>query len=520
MSLKKNIIFNFLMSSLIIAVLAVASYVNFIEIRKDIRLADNLRSESLQLRRHEKNYFLYMNAAEIQDVHIYLKELRDIIREGSQIDGSGKLQELESVITEYEGRFKKIETFVTEFHREFDALKASHPDHAVFSPLIESTFLEQPSVNARLLEELFSVPAGAPIISHLRDLDNETRALRKNGEEIIIISRELDRSAWKKVEHAIGVLQTATLVLLPLFFIVGLITLFLISHSVVGRLRELTEAVRKTGKGNFASLAVSEKRDEVGLLTSAFVAMEHDLVLREEELKKKNEELLRNRKLASIGTLASGVAHELNNPLNNIYISAQILEKEAEDARSPRVKEIMEDIVGQTRRVKRIVGDLLEFARGREPRRTEIELNDLLGRAFRLAGVTAETGDIKFGLDTDPGGVLVSADPEQLERVFINLFGNAIDAMSGLGDLKVAVRRREDAVTIKVSDSGRGMSAEAVEKIFEPFYTTKDKGTGLGLAIVFNIITRHGGNIKVESSEGGGTSFTITLPPGENVNGS
>ncbi|MEJ2683975.1 MAG: ATP-binding protein [Candidatus Sulfobium sp.] len=465
MSLKKNIIFNFLMSSLIIAVLAVASYVNFIEIRKDIRLADNLRSESLQLRRHEKNYFLYMNAAEIRDVHIYLKELRDIIREGSQIDGSGKLQELESVITEYEGRFKKIETFVTEFHREFDALKASHPDHAVFSPLIESTFLEQPSVNARLLEELFSVPA-------------------------------------------------------PLFFIVGLITLFLISHSVVGRLRKLTEAVRKTGKGNFASLAVSEKRDEVGLLTSAFVAMEHDLVLREEELKKKNEELLRNRKLASIGTLASGVAHELNNPLNNIYISAQILEKEAEDARSPRVKEIMEDIVGQTRRVKRIVGDLLEFARGREPRRTEIELNDLLGRAFRLAGVTAETGDIKFGLDTDPGGVLVSADPEQLERVFINLFGNAIDAMSGLGDLKVAVRRREDAVTIKVSDSGRGMSAEAVEKIFEPFYTTKDKGTGLGLAIVFNIITRHGGNIKVESREGGGTSFTITLPPGENVNGS
>jgi two-component system, NtrC family, sensor kinase len=519
MSLKKNIIISFLISSVIIVVLGAAAYINFIEIRKEIRyleLSDTVRSKSLQLRRHEKNYFLYMEAEEIQGVHIYLKELGDIVREGSPIDSRGKLQELKSMIEEYARRFNRIGNHVVEFHKEFNRLKTLHPQQALLSTLIESTFLERPMVNARLLEKLFSLPADAPIISRLRVLNDEIMALRKTGEEILAISKELDKSAREKVEHAIGVLQTATLILLPLFFIVGLVTLFLISHSVVNRLRILTEAIKKTGKGNFSSLDVPERRDEVGALITAFNAMERDLVLREEELRKKNEELLESRKLASIGTLASGVAHELNNPLNNIYISAQILEKEAGDICSPQVKEIMEDIVSQTIRVKRIVGDLLEFARGREPRRAEIEINDLLRRAFRLAGVTAGTSEIEFSLDTDPAGVVVSVDAEQMERVFINLFSNAIDAMKGRGYLKVTVRSKGGAVTITVADSGRGMPAEAVEKIFEPFYTTKDKGTGLGLAIVFNIITRHGGDIKVESREGQGTSFTITLPSGAN----
>jgi two-component system, NtrC family, sensor kinase len=521
MSLKKNIILSFLISSVIIVILAFASYVNFIEIRKVVRymeLSDTVRSKSLQFRRHEKNFLLYQDEKEMQSVRIYLKDLSDVIRKGSPVDSRGELQKLKAIIREYEGRLNRIENYAAEFHNEFNDLKRSHPRQALFSPIIESTFLERPMVNARLLAKLFSVPADAGIIRHLYEINLDIIELRKNGEEILDVSKELDTSAREKLERAISVLQTATLILLPLFFIVGLVTLFLISHSVVNRLRILTEAVKKTGQGNFASLAVPERHDEVGVLITAFNAMERDLLLREEELKKKkNEELLRSRKLASIGTLASGVAHELNNPLNNIYISAQILEKEAWNTSSPQVKEIVEDIVGQTIRVKRIVGDLLEFARGREPLREEIELDDLIRKAYKLAGVTADTGEIEFSLDTDPAGVVVNADPEQLERVFINLFNNAIDAMSGMGKLKVTVREREGGVVITVSDNGKGMSPEAVEKVFEPFYTTKDKGTGLGLAIVFNIVARHGGAIKVESREGQGSSFNITLPPGEIV---
>jgi len=119
---------------------------------------------------------------------------------------------------------------------------------------------------------------------------------------------------------------------------------------------------------------------------------------------------------------------------------------------------------------------------------------------------------IAFSLDPEPRGAVLQADPDQLEQVFINLFLNASDAMAGRGELKVSVLATDDSIRVTVADTGRGMPKDDLEKIFEPFYTTKDKGTGLGLAIVFNIIKKHHGDIAVESVEGKGTTFTITLP--------
>jgi signal transduction histidine kinase len=240
--------------------------------------------------------------------------------------------------------------------------------------------------------------------------------------------------------------------------------------------------------------------------------MEEQLAQREAEIEKKNNELLQSRKLAAIGTLASGVAHELNNPLNNIYLSSQMLEKETGDSTSPAVREIVGDIAGQTRRMKQITGDLLEFARGREPRLREVELGELIMGAYRLVSVAMDTRKVHLVTDSGSGGILIDADPEQMERVFINLFTNAIDAMSGEGTLRVQALKGQGEVRITVSDSGRGIPPEIVETIFEPFYTTRDKGTGLGLAIIFNIINKHHGEIFVESKPGEGTTFTITLP--------
>lgn len=386
-------------------------------------------------------------------------------------------------------------------------------------PVIESSFLERPGINAILLRNTFGVPPEHPIIKCLTDLEIESSYLRKNGEEILNISNDLDKSAREKVENAIRILQAASLVLFPLFLVVGIGTLFAISQNVVSRLKMLTQAVQKAGKGDFSSLEVPERHDEVGLLVTAFNLMKRDLMNHDLELTKKNNELHQARKLASIGTLASGVAHELNNPLNNIYISAQILERETRETSAP-VKEIVADIVGQTVRVKRIVGDLLEFARGKEPRCREVELNDLVRRSYKMVGTTLDTATIDFDLETDSGPILIEADPEQLERVFINLFTNAVDAMSGAGRLRVKIGKEGGAIRLTVSDSGRGMPAEALEKIFEPFYTTKDKGTGLGLAISFNIIKRHAGEVTAESEPGRGTTFSITLPVKRKCDGS
>jgi signal transduction histidine kinase len=320
------------------------------------------------------------------------------------------------------------------------------------------------------------------------------------------------------VEKTIRISQFAIFIFLPLFFITGVGTIIFFNRDVVNRLKALIEVVEKTGKGSFSKVALTQGKwsgnDEVVTLIEKFNEMEEQLAQREEELEKKNKELFQNKKLAAIGTLASGVAHELNNPLNNIYISTQVLASEVGDACPSSIKEVVTDIRSQTLRVKGIVGDLLEFARGRKPQMQETDLCELIANAYKRIGNSINAEKVSFMLDSSAGRVAVHADPELMERAFINLFTNAVDAMSGEGNLTVKVIAGEDFVTIKVSDTGKGMSGEAMEKIFEPFYTTKDKGTGLGLAIVFKIINKHNGRITIQSEEGKGTTFTITLPKG------
>ena len=277
----------------------------------------------------------------------------------------------------------------------------------------------------------------------------------------------------------------------------------------------LIKTVEKTGKGSYPHLTDTSARkahDEVGVLIDKFNDMEDQLALRETELERKNAELMQIRKLAAIGTLASGVAHELNNPLNNIYLSAQMLSKEEGGTCSREVKEAITDIVGQTERVKRIVEDLLEFARGREPQLRETDLVELIRSAYRRTGGSRNTEKIAFTLKALPAPVMVPLDPGQMEQVFNNLFTNAVDAMDGRGELLVMVKKMDEVVEITLSDTGKGIPGQSLHKIFEPFFTTKDKGTGLGLAIVYNIIKKHYGDITVESIEGKGTTFKIALP--------
>ncbi|MFO0753834.1 MAG: ATP-binding protein [Thermodesulfovibrionales bacterium] len=521
MSLRKKITLGFIISASVIALLAVFEYLNFIEIKKEVRsleLADTLRNKSLQLRRHEKNFFLFGGtkaAEESAAIRRYLGELDALLAAGQPQDKTGNLSALKLRVQEYGRRFGNIEESVGELTAEFDRISPRYRQYARVLPFMKSAFLDRPFQTAELLRDIFLLPPDHKLVRGLYRLDAETSALRRMGEEVLTISKELDSAARANVDRFIQLSQVALAVVIPLFFLVGIGTLFFISGNVVSRLRLLIGVVEKTGKGDFSPLSVMTQRggnDEVGLLIQKFNAMEEQLALREEELARKNNELLHTKKLAAIGTLAAGVAHELNNPLNNINISAQMLVKETGDTCPGFVQEIVGDIVSQTVRVKRIVEDLLEFARGREPRKQQVDLNEIVAGAYRLVSATVNMEGVSLSVDTKPGGILAEVDPEQMERVFINLFTNAIQAMSGRGELKVSSERGKNHVMIRVSDTGRGMPSDTAEKIFEPFFTTKDKGAGLGLAIVFNIIKKHGGDIRAESGEGRGTTFTITLP--------
>ena len=517
MSLQKKIIFGFLISSALIAILAIFAYVNFIEIRKEIRfleLSDTLRSKTLQLRRHEKNFFLYRDVNELQNVYIYISEIQSILDANKQATTSGHLKRLQEKVSEYHERFSKIESHTWKFLDAIAKLKSDHQGYAVFFPVIESTFLESPLVNANLIERLFKFDPGADIIVTLRTIDAEIASLRKNGEEILSLSKDLDRAAREKVDRTISISQTALLILFPLLLLVGITALFLIIHSAVRQLKILARAIEMTGKGTFSSLPVPAKLDEVGMLINAFNKMESDLVTRDGEIARKNEELLQSRKLASLGTLASGVAHELNNPLNNIYLAAQILTREIDTETCPGIiRETVSDIYSQTLRVKRIVSDLLAFAREKPPELAPLNITGLVAALLSQMNGSGDLQNVRPTLDM-PDNLVVIADRHMMEQVFINLFTNAVDAMDGKGDIHLKGSSEAGWVKIAVTDSGKGIPRDKVQRIFDPFFTTKDKGTGLGLAIVYSIIEKHKGKIEVYSEDGKGTTFIITLPGG------
>ncbi len=513
MSLQKKIILSFLISSVLIALLSSFLYLNFVEIKKEtafLELADTTRSKSLQLRRHEKNYILYAPekaSEESASIYQYLGELDDILKSMGPA-GVERTALLKRHIREYREKFGAIERLMSVVSEESDRHTRTLPGYARVSRLITSNFLDKPLEDVRYLRETLSLNQDDRLITALRELDVEIGELRKTGEAILTGTKELDRAAREKVDSFIHLSRIAILVIFPLFLVVGFGTIFFTVRNVVKRLKLITAVIERTGAGNFAHVAEPADAwgtDEVGKLINTFNVME-------EQLEQRERELVQSKKLAAIGTLASGVAHELNNPLNNIYTTAQRLKRKAGEDPPAYITKGLEDIFAQTMRVKRIVGDLLSFARGRDPHPRPVELRAFIQGVYRQVANTMHVGGIVFGVRLEPEEIVLYADPEQLEQVFINLFINAVEAMSGAGGLTVTAVEDDRLVKITVSDTGHGMPAETVEKIFEPFFSTKDKGTGLGLAIVFNIIRRHHGDITVESSEGKGTTFIITLP--------
>ncbi|HEY5999556.1 MAG TPA: ATP-binding protein [bacterium] len=515
MSLERKIIASFLISAGLVAALALAGGVSFVEIRREIlalELSDTLRSKTLLLRRHEKNYFLYGEAKERAEVHRLLDELDGTLRVESARAGSAALAGLASTVAEYRGRFGRIEGLAAKVRAGLTGFAAADPRARPYLPLADAVLLERPLVNAEVLGPLLPPADRTAVLADLTALDAEISGLRRNGEETLLIAQDLDAAARAKVERALARSQSAALVLVPLSMLVGVGFLVAISHNVVRRLKLLTAVIERTGEGEFSHDALTEDQasDEVGVLVRAVNQMERGLAARDRELAAKNEELLQGRKLAAIGTLASGVAHELNNPLNNISLAAQILARSLPaGAGGPIVRETLDDILSQTQRVKRIVGDLLEFAREKPPELRRTDLVALVREA--AARAIPPGGAVSLRLAGEPG-VAVMADEHLITQVFVNLIANAVDAMAGAGAVTVTVARRAGGVEAAVADTGRGIPAEELPKVFDPFFTTKERGTGLGLAIVYNAVRKHGGSVDVRSEPGRGTTFTVTLP--------
>ncbi len=263
---------------------------------------------------------------------------------------------------------------------------------------------------------------------------------------------------------------------------------------------------------NFSAAIIKKDDREVGSV-GIFSDLRERLRIRR-ELEEAKMQLMQAEKIASLGRLAAGVAHEINNPLSGILIYADMLMKDL--SQNPQWSEDLQQIIDQTLRCKQIVTRLLEFSRQSLGQRVVFDVNMIINRSVELLAHQALFHDVDFVLDVHPDIPQMTGDPGQLQQVFTNLIINAGSAMSGKGEITVTSTfdPASEEVVLRFSDTGPGIPPDILSKIFEPFFTTKGpgEGTGLGLSVVYGIIQQHGGTIEVKNLPSGGALFTIVLP--------
>jgi two-component system NtrC family sensor kinase len=245
--------------------------------------------------------------------------------------------------------------------------------------------------------------------------------------------------------------------------------------------------------------------------------LEEEVKKKTEEIYKAQEQLINTEKLASLGRMAAGVAHEINSPLTGIVTFAHLMLKRTPSENKQDIEDL-NIIIDQAERCSKIIKGLLGFSRKTASEKSRINLNTLVENTLAMLRNQAKFYNITFNVNLTKSLPEVNVDPNQVQQVFLNLLINAADAMDKKGDITIASRMVEidgDAfVEMEFTDSGHGIPEEIQGKIFEPFFTTKPtgKGTGLGLAVSYGIVKKHGGNILVKSAPGQGSSFFIRLP--------
>ncbi len=305
----------------------------------------------------------------------------------------------------------------------------------------------------------------------------------------------------------------------------------LLTRFVNKPIDKLLAATKTAAHGDLDQTVGVQSHDELGELANSFNNMiselkrsrdaiegwtqtlEQRVQERTQELQQVQDQLVRAGKMAALGELAAGVAHEINNPLTGVLTFSSLMLKKV-DENNPWKKDL-ENIVQQTTRCRNIVRGLLDFARQRKPDKKGWDIHTLIDRTVTLVENQAPFQNIKIVKKFRTDMPMLNVDADQIQQVFMNILINAADAMAGNGGtLTVKTDVRDGMVEVSFTDTGSGMSKEHLSKVFTPFFTTKEtgKGTGLGLAISYGIIQSHSGDIEAESEVGKGSTFRIRLP--------
>jgi two-component system NtrC family sensor kinase len=312
--------------------------------------------------------------------------------------------------------------------------------------------------------------------------------------------------------------------------VILLILLFFITSTFIRPLQAMVEATGTIARGDLNHQVEVTYQDEVGQLAEAFNQMTTELNKanakllqwgktlekrvdeRTRELVTMQNSLIQSEKLASLGKMAAGVAHEINNPLTSILINAHLLMEKTD--RKSESYENLDMIAEETTRCGQIVKGLLEFSRQSPPQKNIVSINDILIHTMNILKNQAVFQNITIQQNLAPDLPAVEVDPDKMKQVFWNLMINAAEAMPEGGTLSVVSRLSESdgRLEIRFADTGTGIPDAYLPKLFDPFFTTKKGGTGLGLAVIYGIAKQHGGTIEVKSQQGQGSVFTVRLP--------
>lgn len=425
---------------------------------KFLEIADDLNASILEMRISEKNYFLYKDATTLDEIDDKAKNTL------------GSIESAKENITRAIGEedLERLKTYLKSY--------------------------------AKAVEEIRS--------RGVRDTESGLE-LRAKGQKLMEFFKAITKLERKSVN---AIILKSKKILFVSFLVILLLSLFgghFISRKIVESMREIERLALSISKGDF------EKIDTAKLNNDECASVIRAVNLMSEELRNREEEIMQSKKLASLGVLTAGVAHELRNPLNNISMIAQnFIEIYDSLSREQRI-ELMNRVEEETKRIEGIVRNLLDFAKPKVADLKEADINDTIRKAVKLMQNTLDISNIELNLSLDPSIPHVFIDEPQIQQVLVNLIVNAIQAMSPRGKLFIKTHACESksAIIIEVGDNGKGIPPEFLPHIFDPFFSTKGVGgTGLGMSISYGIIKNHKGNIKVESTVNVGTTVTIELP--------
>ena len=405
--------------------------------------------------------------------------------------------------------------------------------------------LQQVPKSAR--SRIYSSPGGHRFLGSMEVIRNEPSCssaschVHKKSQSVlgvlnIVYSLDEIDQTMEKNTYSIAAIS------LGFILVASLLVSGFISRLVYRPLRDLEGGAKRLSSGDLEQLIPVRSRDEFGQLADSFNAMtlalrssqtelqdwahtlEQKVAERTQELRIAEAETARTEKLASVGLLAAGIAHELNNPLTGVLTFSHLLRKKMPEG--SQEAEDLDLVIRETKRCAAIIKRLLDFAREKTPEKKFADINRIIENTERIVDKPASYRDVSITLDLDPELPPVWGDADLIEQVIMNMLVNAQHAIERAGNITVRTRRVEKVASpdqghapvamaeIAIIDSGCGISPENLQRIFDPFFTTKEvgKGTGLGLSVSHGIVKAHGGMIEVESVLGQGTTFRVYLP--------